>query len=52
VRDALLKYFVLGGLSLFLLGLPLIANYLWPIWHGQGCALHDLAAKTRVVSAE
>jgi uncharacterized RDD family membrane protein YckC len=51
VREALLKYFVFGGLSLLLLGLPLIANYLWPIWHGQGCALHDLAAKTRVVSA-
>jgi uncharacterized RDD family membrane protein YckC len=28
-----------------------VLNYLWPTWDEQHRALHDMAAKTRVVAA-
>jgi serine/threonine protein kinase len=50
VREVLLKYtlffWVLG-----ILVLPLLLDYLWPLWDRRGRALHDMLARTRVVDA-
>lgn len=35
--------------ALGIFALPLLASYLWPLWHPQRRTLHDLMAGTRVV---
>jgi uncharacterized RDD family membrane protein YckC len=53
---ALLREFVVKGLligtvgSLFLY-IPILLDYLWPLWDEQNRALHDMVASTRVVEA-
>jgi uncharacterized RDD family membrane protein YckC len=32
--------------------LPYVVDVLWPLWHRENRALHDLTAGTRVVQAE
>jgi uncharacterized RDD family membrane protein YckC len=50
-RECGMRFFVFGGLSIFLAGIPILVDALWPLWQRDGRALHDLAARTRVVSA-
>ncbi len=50
LREVVLKFGLLGVPSFFLVGIPILLNYLWPRWEQDGRALHDLAARTRVVS--
>jgi serine/threonine protein kinase/uncharacterized RDD family membrane protein YckC len=51
VRECGMRFFVFGGLSIFLAGIPILVDALWPLWQRDDRALHDLAAGTRVVSA-
>ncbi len=39
----------LGGI--FLLGIPLLIDYLWPLWDEENRALHDMLVQSRVVKA-
>lgn len=50
VREVLAKWLVfatLGGLFV----LPLLLDFLWPLWDTEKAALHDKLASTRVVDA-
>jgi uncharacterized RDD family membrane protein YckC len=51
MRQIVYKSF--GGMvaSTFIPLFPWILNYLWPTWDEEHRALHDMAAKTRVVAA-
>jgi uncharacterized RDD family membrane protein YckC len=51
MRQIVFKSF--GGVvaSTFIPLFPWVLNYLWPTWDEQHRALHDMAAKTRVVAA-
>ena len=51
LREVVIKFGLLGVPAFFLLGIPIFLNYLWPRWEQDARALHDLAARTRVVSA-
>jgi uncharacterized RDD family membrane protein YckC len=48
LREVVGKEFVFGLLSLMLLGIPLLLNYLWPLWDDEKRALHDRLAGTFV----
>jgi uncharacterized RDD family membrane protein YckC len=50
VGRAFLREGVTKGI-LGVLGLPLLASYLWPLWDPHQRALHDLIVSTRVVRA-
>ena len=49
VRELVLKNFVFGLPSVFLLGVPALVNYLWPLWDRRSRAIHDHICATRVV---
>jgi uncharacterized RDD family membrane protein YckC len=54
---ALLRQFVVIGLLFGLLGsfffsLPLLLDYLWPLWDESNRALHDMIVSTHVVRAD
>ena len=54
---ALLRQFVVIGLLFGVLGslffyLPLLLDYLWPLWDESNRALHDMIVSTHVVRAE
>lgn len=49
VREFVLKNFVFGLPSVFLLGVPALVNYLWPLWDRRSRAIHDHICATRVV---
>jgi uncharacterized RDD family membrane protein YckC len=48
-REVLLKYLVFWVISVFLLLIPAIVNYLRPLWDEHNQALHDRLAGTFVV---
>jgi uncharacterized RDD family membrane protein YckC len=48
-REILLKYLVFWVLSVFLLLIPALVNYLRPLWDEHNQALHDKLARTYVV---
>jgi uncharacterized RDD family membrane protein YckC len=49
IRQFLMQTIVFG-IAGFLL-VPVLLNYLWPLWDRDNRALHDMVAKTRVVRA-
>jgi uncharacterized RDD family membrane protein YckC len=51
MRQIVFKSFGVIVASTFVPLFPLILNYLWPTWDEEHRALHDHAAKTRVVRA-
>lgn len=51
LRQTLVQAILFGGLSVVLLYMPALANYLWPIFDRENRALHDMMASTRVVKA-
>jgi uncharacterized RDD family membrane protein YckC len=51
MRQIVFKHFGVIVASTFVPLFPLILNYLWPTWDEEHRALHDHAAKTRVVRA-
>jgi uncharacterized RDD family membrane protein YckC len=51
VREIVVKYLVFEVAGFFLLLLPGVLNYLWPLWDDRNEALHDKICGTRVVAA-
>jgi uncharacterized RDD family membrane protein YckC len=51
LREFAVKYLLMGTIGGFLLAIPTLLNYLWPLWDEQNRALHDMLASTRVVQA-
>ena len=49
LRELVVKLLLFGVLSLALLYIPTLLNYLWPLWDDENRALHDMLAGTRVV---
>ena len=49
VREVLVKTLLFGYVFGFLLYIPTIVNYLWPLWDPEGRALHDKIVRSRVV---
>jgi uncharacterized RDD family membrane protein YckC len=51
MREVVWRSLVLSLGAALLLFIPLLLNYLWPLWKDRGRALHDRAAGTLVVRA-
>jgi len=49
MRELLMKGIVFGLGAILIV--PFLLDYLWPLWDSENRALHDIAAKTRVVRA-
>jgi len=49
LREWVLKGIAVAAANSVSLGLAGLINYLWPLWDSENRALHDMAAKTRVV---
>jgi uncharacterized RDD family membrane protein YckC len=49
VREFVVKQLLIGLVGGLLLYLPLLLNYLWPLWDADNRALHDMVASTRVI---
>jgi uncharacterized RDD family membrane protein YckC len=55
IGDAILRDFVIKGLLIgfvggFFLWIPVLLNYLWPLWDERNQALHDKIASTYVLT--
>ena len=50
LRDLLIKTILIGWIGGFFL-IPVVANYLWPLWDERNQALHDKMAKSYVVKS-
>ncbi|MCA1706018.1 MAG: RDD family protein [Actinobacteria bacterium] len=50
VRELMLKNVVFGLPCVFLLGVPALVNYLWPLWDRRSRTLHDHLCATRVLT--
>jgi len=51
LREFVIKTLVIGFVGWFLIGLPILLDYLWPLWDDRNQALHDKMASTFVVKA-
>jgi uncharacterized RDD family membrane protein YckC len=49
LREWVIKGIVLGIAQSVTFGLAFLVNYLWPLWDSENRALHDMAARSRVV---
>ncbi len=49
-RELLLKNMLFGLPSIFLLGVPALVNYLWPLWDRRSRTLKDHLSATRVLT--
>jgi uncharacterized RDD family membrane protein YckC len=49
MREFVVKQLLIGFVGGLLLYLPLLLNYLWPLWDADNRALHDMVASTRVI---
>jgi uncharacterized RDD family membrane protein YckC len=49
VREALVKGILFEGIGAYILLIPPLLNYLWPLWDKDNEALHDKMCSTRVV---
>jgi uncharacterized RDD family membrane protein YckC len=51
VREVLVKTLLFAYIAGFILYIPTIVNYLWPLWDPESRALHDKIVRSRVVKA-
>jgi uncharacterized RDD family membrane protein YckC len=49
LRELVVKAFVFGFLGGFLLSIPTLLDWLWPLWDDENRCLHDMLVKTHVV---
>jgi uncharacterized RDD family membrane protein YckC len=49
LRELAVKQLLIGSVGAFFLSIPVLLDYLWPLWDDQNRALHDMVAQTRVV---
>jgi uncharacterized RDD family membrane protein YckC len=51
IREIVIKQLLFGTAGAFLLFVPTLVDYLWPLWDERNQALHDKIASTYVVKA-
>ncbi len=51
LRDGIVEYLLFWVVGGFLLYIPTLLNYLWPLWDEQNRCLHDLMVDSRVIRA-
>jgi len=51
LREVVIKALLVGNVGALLLYIPILLNYLWPLWDERSEALHDKMVKTHVVAA-
>ena len=51
LRELIVKGLLIGMIGAFFLSIPVLLDYLWPLWDEQNRALHDMIVSTRVVDA-
>ena len=51
LRELIVKGLLIGVVGGFFFSLPVVLDYLWPLWDEQNRALHDMIVSTRVVDA-
>ena len=51
LRDGIVEYLLFWVVGGFLLYIPTLLNYLWPLWDDQNRCLHDLMVDSRVIRA-
>jgi uncharacterized RDD family membrane protein YckC len=51
LREIAVKGFLFGFLGGFLLSIPTILDWLWPLWDDENRCLHDMLVKSHVVKA-
>ena len=51
LRELIVKGLLIGMVGSFFLSIPVLLDYLWPLWDEQNRALHDMIVSTRVVEA-
>jgi uncharacterized RDD family membrane protein YckC len=51
LRELGIKTLLFGLVGSFFVYIPILLDYLWPLWDEQNRALHDMVAATRVVQA-
>lgn len=51
LREVVIKFLGLWIASSIIPFIPILLDYLWPLWDDENRALHDMAASTRVVRA-
>jgi uncharacterized RDD family membrane protein YckC len=49
LRQVVVIGLLFGWVGSFFLGIPLILDYLWPLWDSENRALHDMLVQSRVV---
>ncbi len=49
LRQVVVIGLLFGWVGSFFLGIPLLLDYLWPLWDSENRALHDMLVQTRVV---
>ena len=52
LRETLVKGVLFGYVAILTLFVATLLNYLWPLWDSESRALHDMLARTRVVTTE
>lgn len=51
LRQVIVQYFLFWIVGGFVLYIPTLLNYLWPLWDEQDRCLHDMMCDTRVIRA-
>jgi uncharacterized RDD family membrane protein YckC len=51
LRQFVVIYLLFGVLGGFFFGIPILLDYLWPLWDESNRALHDMIVSTHVVRA-
>lgn len=51
LRQVVVIGLLFGWVGSFFLGIPLLLDYLWPLWDSENRALHDMLVQSRVVRA-
>jgi len=51
VREFVVKNLLFGAIGIWFIGIPVLLDYLWPLWDSQNRCLHDIIVKSHVLRA-
>ena len=52
LRQFVVIYLLFGAIGSLVFGIPILIDYLWPLWDESNRALHDMIVSTHVARAE
>jgi uncharacterized RDD family membrane protein YckC len=52
LREFVVRALLFGVLGTFFFSIPILLDYLWPLWDESNRALHDMIVSTHVVRAD